>query len=201
MLKRFIFILLFNLLAFTQVSAGTIMVLGDSLSAGYGFDPQQGWVSLLQDQLGNDYKVINASVSGETSGGGLHRLPPLLQAHTPDWVIIELGGNDGLRGYPLQRLRKNLENIIDKAQAANSKPVLVAIQIPPNYGPRYSQQFAALYSELAEKFDIPLVNNFIDLVATDSELMQADGIHPNAKAQPMLLEKILATLEPQLEAF
>jgi acyl-CoA thioesterase I len=201
MLKRFIFILLFNLLAFTQASAGTIMVLGDSLSAGYGFDPQQGWVSLLQDQLGNDHKVINASVSGETSGGGLHRLPPLLQAHTPDWVIIELGGNDGLRGYPLQRLRQNLEHIIHKAQATNSNPILVAIQIPPNYGPRYSQQFTALYTELADKFDIPLVKNFIDLVATDSALMQNDGIHPNAKAQPLLMEKILATLQPQLEAF
>ncbi len=201
MLKRFIFILLFNLLTLAQASAGTIMVLGDSLSAGYGFDPQDGWVSLLQDQLGTDHKVINASVSGETSGGGLHRLPPLLQAHTPDWLIIELGGNDGLRGYPLQRLRKNLEHIIHQAQAANSKPVLVAIQIPPNYGPRYSQQFAALYTELADTFDIPLVNNFINLVATDSALMQADGIHPNAKAQPLLLEKVLATLQPQLEAF
>jgi acyl-CoA thioesterase-1 len=198
MFKRFTVLLVINLVSLPSAFAASIMVLGDSISASYGMDTKQGWVHLLQEQLQGDHTVINASVSGETSGGGLHRLPALLKTHSPDLVIIELGGNDGLRGYPLMGLEKNLESIIRKTQAANSKALLVGMQIPPNYGPRYSQQFAALYTQLADRHEIPLVHNFLQTVATDSQLMQSDGIHPNSKAQPQLLEKILAVLQPQL---
>ncbi|BFM15548.1 arylesterase [Maricurvus nonylphenolicus] len=197
--KPFITGVILSLLVSISARAETIMVLGDSLSAGYGIDPSQGWVNLLQQQLGDDHKVINASVSGETSGGGLHRLPPLLREHTPDWIILELGGNDGLRGYPLTTVRRNLEQIIDTSTKSGGRVLLIGMHIPPNYGPRYSQQFSSLYVELAENYDLPIIANFIDTVATSPELMQADGIHPTAEAQPLLMEQVFTTLKPQLK--
>lgn len=188
-----------SLLLSISVRADTIMVLGDSLSAGYGIDPSRGWVNLLQQQLGNDHTVINASVSGETSGGGLHRLPPLLREHTPDWIILELGGNDGLRGYPLTTVRHNLEQIIDTSTKSGGRVLLIGMHIPPNYGPRYSQQFSSLFTQLAETYNLPIITNFIDTVATSPELMQADGIHPTAEAQPLLMEQVLMALKPRLQ--
>lgn len=177
-----------------------LLVLGDSLSAAYGIDVQQGWVSLLEQRVAAKYphKVINASVSGETTGGGLARLPALLEQHKPELVIVELGGNDGLRGYPLNVMQQQLVDIIEKSRAAGATVVLVGMQIPPNYGPRYTNRFRDIYKELAEKFELPLVGFLLDGVATDAALMQRDGIHPTAAAQEKILDNVWPVLQPLL---
>jgi acyl-CoA thioesterase-1 len=177
-----------------------LLVLGDSLSAAYGIDVQQGWVSLLEQRVAAKYphKVINASVSGETTGGGLARLPALLEQHKPKLVIVELGGNDGLRGYPLNVMQQQLVDIIEKSRAAGATVVLVGMQIPPNYGPRYTNRFRDIYKELAEKFELPLVEFLLDGVATDAALMQRDGIHPTAAAQEKILDNVWPVLQPLL---
>jgi acyl-CoA thioesterase-1 len=177
-----------------------LLVLGDSLSAAYGIDVQQGWVSLLEQRVAAKYphKVINASVSGETTGGGLARLPALLEQHKPELVIVELGGNDGLRGYPLNVMQQQLVDIIEKSRAAGATVVLVGMQIPPNYGPRYTNRFRDIYKELAEKFELPLVEFLLDGVATDAALMQRDGIHPTAAAQEKILDNVWPVLQPLL---
>lgn len=178
-----------------------LLVLGDSLSAAYGIEVQQGWVSLLEQRVAAKYphKVINASVSGETTGGGLARLPALLEQHKPELVIVELGGNDGLRGYPLNVMQQQLVDIIEKSRAAGATVVLVGMQIPPNYGPRYTNRFRDIYKELAEKFELPLVEFLLDGVATDTALMQRDGIHPTAAAQEKILDNVWPVLQPLLE--
>lgn len=178
-----------------------LLVLGDSLSAAYGIEVQQGWVSLLEQRVAAKYphKVINASVSGETTGGGLARLPALLEQHKPELVIVELGGNDGLRGYPLNVMQQQLVDIIKKSRAAGATVVLVGMQIPPNYGPRYTNRFRDIYKELAEKFELPLVEFLLDGVATDTALMQRDGIHPTAAAQEKILDNVWPVLQPLLE--
>lgn len=177
-----------------------LLVLGDSLSAAYGIDVQQGWVSLLEQRVAAKYphKVINASVSGETTGGGLARLPALLEQHKPELVIVELGGNDGLRGYPLNVMQQQLVDIIEKSRAAGATVVLVGMQIPPNYGPRYTNRFRDIYKELAEKFELPLVEFLLEDVATDAALMQRDGIHPTAAAQDKILDNVWPVLQPLL---
>jgi len=177
-----------------------LLVLGDSLSAAYGIEVQQGWVSLLEQRVAAKYphKVINASVSGETTGGGLARLPALLEQHKPELVIVELGGNDGLRGYPLNVMQQQLVDIIEKSRAAGATVVLVGMQIPPNYGPRYTNRFRDIYKELAEKFELPLVEFLLDGVATDAALMQRDGIHPTAAAQEKILDNVWPVLQPLL---
>jgi acyl-CoA thioesterase-1 len=147
---------------------------------------------------GYGYRVVNASVSGETTGGALARLPRALQLHRPAIVIFELGGNDGLRGLPLRQVRSNFETMLTQAGAAGAKPMLIGMRMPTNYGPGYADQFHALYGELASKFSIPLVGFFLDGVALDPGLMQSDGIHPNAQAQPTLLNNIWPTLSPML---
>lgn len=180
-----------------------ILVMGDSLSAGYGIDVQEGWVTLLEERLseqGFPHQVVNGSVSGETSGGGLNRLPRLLEQHEPSWVILELGGNDGLRGYPVSDLRGNLEEIVAMSRDSGADVLLLGMQIPPNYGPRYTRQFAEVYPALAEELDLALVPFMLEGVATDSTLMQRDGIHPNADAQPLILETVWPVLHPQLKA-
>lgn len=183
--------------------AGSLLVVGDSLSAAYGIAVEQGWVSLLERQLedrGSEVRVINASISGETSSGGRARLPALLEQHEPDVVVIELGGNDGLRGFPIQRLRSNLQEMIELSQRHGAQVLLTGMQIPPNYGRRYTEQFSAVYTELADQYDIALVSFLLDSVALRAELMQADGIHPTAEAQRQILDNVWPLLQPLLES-
>lgn len=187
-------------LAIAQSSASKILVMGDSLSAGYGIDIQQGWVSLLEKELPQTHqvKIINASVSGETSSGGKTRLSPLLEEHKPDVVILELGGNDGLRGQPLKLLENNLQAMIDASKSAGAKVILVGMQIPPNYGPRYSNQFKNLYPALAEKNQIGLIPFLLEGIGGNVELMQRDGIHPTAEAQTIILKNALPEIKKYL---
>ena len=182
-------------------AAGTILIVGDSISAAFGLDTRVGWVSLLEQRLkeqGHDDKVVNASISGDTSAGGLARLPALLAAHKPDVVIVELGGNDGLRGQPPAQLKQNLASMIDASKQKGASVLLLGMQLPPNYGPRYTTMFAAVYSQLAQEKQIPWVPFFLEGVGGIPKLMQADGIHPAAQAQPQLLENVWPALKPLL---
>ncbi len=175
----------------------TIVVVGDSLSSGYGLRTEQSWVAMLQDRLngeGYGYEIINASISGDTSSGGLARLPKLLDDHQPSIVIIELGGNDGLRGQPVERLRENLRAMIELTQQSGATPILTGIQIPPNYGRAYTQAIARTYPELAEQLGVPLVGFLMEDVALNGELMQRDGIHPNARGNAVMLENVWTVL-------
>ena len=180
----------------------TIVVLGDSLSAGYGVPVGQGWVSLLQDRLkqeGYEYRVVNASASGETTGGALSRLPRTLAVQKPALVIVELGGNDGLRGLPIVDVRRNFESILTLAQQSGARILLLGMRIPPNYGPVYTQAFHDLYGELSARHKVPLVPFLLARVALDDSMMQDDGIHPNAKGQPLLLDTLWPMLKPLLK--
>jgi acyl-CoA thioesterase-1 len=179
----------------------TILVLGDSLSAGFGLDLEDSWVSLLQSRLdaeGYGYKVVNASISGDTTGNGLRRLPRALQIHQPEIVVIELGGNDGLRGIPIDIMQNNLEQMIVKIQEQGAVIVLAGMLIPPNYGEQYTSAFAAVYPQLAEQYDLALIPFFMEGVALEADMMQPDGIHPNKNAQPILLEIVWSKLQPSL---
>ncbi len=176
-----------------SLRAETVLVLGDSLSAAYRMPVEQGWVSLLQHRLVSDipgYQVVNASISGETSQGGLNRLPGLLQQYRPELVVIELGANDGLRGTPPARLRQNLRTLITLSQTAGAKVLMLGIRLPPNYGPAYNARFEVIFSELSTEMKVGLVPFFMAGVALKPELMQNDGLHPNARAQPVLLETV-----------
>lgn len=178
------------------------MVFGDSLSAGYGMRVEAGWVHLLSVRLakeGYGVRVVNASVSGETSAGGLARLPRALQLHQPRIVVLELGANDGLRALPLGEMRANLERMIVLAKQGGSRVLLVGIHMPPNYGPRYTTEFDKIYQELARKHDVPLVPFLLDKVADQSNLMQADGLHPNEQGQPLLLNNVWPELAKLLK--
>ncbi|MCE0915250.1 arylesterase [Pseudomonas sp. NMI760_13] len=182
-------------------AAGTLLVVGDSISAGFGLDTRQGWVNLLQQQLkkeGFDDQVVNASISGDTSAGGQARLPALLAAHKPDLVVLELGGNDGLRGQPPQQLQQNLAAMIDQSRQAGAKVLLLGMRLPPNYGVRYTTAFAQVYEQLAADKKVPLVPFFLEGVGGVPELMQADGIHPAATAQQRLLENAWPAIKPLL---
>jgi acyl-CoA thioesterase-1 len=189
------------LLLSQTAAAGTVLIVGDSISAAFGLDTRLGWVSLLEQRLrqeGFDDKVINASVSGDTSGGGQARLPALLAEHKPDLVILELGGNDGLRGQPPAQLQQNLSSMIDSSKAAGAKVLLLGMRLPPNYGARYTQAFAAVYGSLAQEKKIALVPFFLDGIGGIPELMQADGLHPAVAAQGKLLDNVWPTLKPLL---
>lgn len=172
--------------------AKTILILGDSLSAGYGVSTQQGWVNLLQQRLDQQYpkqhKVVNASVSGETTSGAMARLPKLLQAHKPNIVVIELGGNDALRGQPPQMIQKNLAKLIQDSQRTKATVVLFGMKIPPNYGAAYSKAFENNYKVLSQQYKVKLLPFFMNGVAGNQKLMQKDLIHPNANAQKILLD-------------
>ncbi|KMM85705.1 arylesterase [Pseudomonas lundensis] len=184
-----------------NAAAGTILIVGDSISAGFGLDTRLGWVSLLEQRLereGHDDRVINASISGDTSAGGQARLPALLTEHKPDVVIVELGGNDGLRGQPPAQLQQNLAAMIDTAKTAGAKVLLLGMQLPPNYGPRYTEAFAGVYTQLADEKQIALVPFFLEGVGGHPELMQADGLHPAAAAQQRLLDNVWPALKPLL---
>ncbi|HSC67573.1 MAG TPA: arylesterase [Cellvibrio sp.] len=185
----------------TTSGATKILVVGDSLSAGYGIDIQKGWVSLLEKEITKKHsvQVINASVSGETSSGGNTRLPALLAEHKPEIVILELGGNDGLRGQPLKLLEKNLQEMIDASKKIDAKIILAGMQIPPNYGARYSNQFKALYTQLAEKNQVTLIPFLLEGIGGNAELVQRDGIHPTAEAQPIIVKNVQPTLEKLLQ--
>lgn len=176
----------------TLVSAKTILILGDSLSAGYGLDAQQGWVNLLQQRLNQQYpkqhKVINASVSGETTSGALARLPKLLQTYKPQIIVIELGGNDGLRGQPPQMIQKNLSQLVQLSQKQQATVLLFGMKIPPNYGTAYSSAFENNYRIVSQQYKVKLLPFFLDGVAGHKNLIQSDQIHPNVKAQPILLD-------------
>ena len=179
-----------------------ILVVGDSLSAGYGVAVDATWVALLQRRLpeqGYGYRVVNASISGDTTGGALSRLPRALELHKPAIVILELGGNDGLRGLPLKQVRANFETMLSQTQAIGAKPLLVGMRMPTNYGPDYADGFHKLYGELAAKYRVPHIDFFLDRVALDPKLMQADGIHPTAQAQPILLDNVWPKLKPLLK--
>ncbi|NWD75526.1 arylesterase [Pseudomonas gingeri] len=184
-----------------NAAAGTILIVGDSISAGFGLDTRVGWVALLEKRLKTEGfvdPVVNASISGDTSAGGQARLPALLAEHKPQVVVLELGGNDGLRGQLPAQLKQNLASMIDKSQAVGAKVLLLGMQIPPNYGPRYTQAFAKVYGELAEEKNIALVPFFLEGIGGHPELMQADGIHPAPAGQGMLLDNVWPSLKPLL---
>jgi acyl-CoA thioesterase-1 len=183
----------------TFTSAATILVHGDSLSAGYGMLPNETWVALLDDTL-EDHTVVNSSISGETSKGGLERLPSLLKTHQPDLVILELGANDGLRGYPVSQMAGNLQQMIQLAKESGSEVILIGIRLPPNFGKRYTQPFFEAFAELAEKNELAYLPFLLEDVAQFSELMQADGLHPTMAAQPNILENVLPIVNESLDS-
>jgi len=183
--------------------APVIVVFGDSISAGYGIRVEQGWVSLLSRKIaqeGYGFRVVNASVSGETTAGGLARLPHALDVQRPRILLLELGGNDGLRSLPLDSTRDNLAQMIKLTQARGIALLLIGIRVPPNYGARYTTGFQMIYTELAQSYRLPLVPFLLDRVALQPALMQADGIHPTEQGQPLLLENVWPTLEPMLRS-
>jgi acyl-CoA thioesterase I len=199
-----LFVLLVLVVASVSAKAETpvILVLGDSISAGFGLARVgQGWVALLQTRLKDQeyvYQVVNASVSGETTAGGLARLPRALTLHQPQIVILELGGNDGLRALPIAQMRANLLRMVDLATAAGAKVLLLGMRMPPNYGADFTEQFRLAYSDLARDKKLPLVPFLLNDIALSQNLMQADGIHPNELGQPKLLDNVWPSLKPLL---
>ncbi|MCC8992718.1 MAG: arylesterase [Candidatus Contendobacter sp.] len=185
-----------------HAEAPVILVLGDSLSAAYGIPAEQGWVNRLQRRLaerGFPHQVVNNSISGDTTSGGLSRLPAALAREDPVIVILELGANDGLRGQPIMVMTTNLARLIELAQQAGAKVALAEMRIPPNYGPLYTQKFQAAFGELARRYDIVLIPFLLDGVAGNPELIQDDGLHPRAAAQTRILDNVWPTLEPLLQ--
>jgi acyl-CoA thioesterase-1 len=182
--------------------AKSIVVLGDSISAGYGIDVNAGWVNLLQQKfkaLPSDVVIHNESISGDTTAGGLARLDPLLSRHKPAWVLVELGANDGLRGLSPQEMKSNLTEIVKRSQKAGAKVMLLGMKIPPNYGKRYIDLFYNIYPQLADELNLPLVPFILEDVALKPEMMQADGLHPNALGQPLIAEKVWGYVMPLLK--
>ncbi len=200
-MSRFLFALIVSLMSMSAM-AKSIVVLGDSISAGYGIEVEQGWVALLQKKLlatNSNYSISNASISGDTTAGGLARIDPILTAQNPAILLLQLGANDGLRGLSPVEMKNNLAEIVRRAQKAGAKVVLLGMKIPPNYGKRYVDMFYNVYPQLAKELDIPLVPFLLEDVALNKGLMQADGLHPNAKAQPILADKIEPYLFPLLK--
>ncbi len=189
--------------ALQPVHAETLLVVGDSLSAARGIDRDEGWVNLLRQRLESEapgrHTVVNASISGDTTAGGLERLPEALETHQPDIVLLELGGNDGLQGLPPQRMQDNLAQMIEKSQASGARVALLGILIPPNYGQTYTKAFADVFPALASRYDVPLVPFILEGVALNEDLMQSDRIHPNAQGQPLILDNIWPTVASMLD--
>jgi len=180
----------------------TVLIFGDSLSAGFGIDVDQSWAALLQARLeaqGYEHRVVNASISGETTEGGLARIETALERFDPSLIILELGGNDGLRGFPPERLRGNLEKIVAASKASGAAVVLLGIRIPLNYGPRYSEAFESTFREVADEQQIPWIEFFMEGIAMNEALMQEDGIHPNIEAQPLLLDNAWPIISASLK--
>jgi acyl-CoA thioesterase-1 len=201
-LSGIVFSLLFVLAQQAAASAGPILIVGDSLSAAYGIEKQRGWVALLQQRLRADgfpQAVINASITGDTTRGGLSRLPSSLQRQQPSIVVIALGGNDGLRGFAPEQTRSNLSAMIRLSRESGARVLLLGIQLPANYGRAYGEKFHRIYLDLAAAEQVPLVPFFLEGVAETRALMQADGIHPAAEAQPRILDNVWAELGPMLD--
>lgn len=198
-------VFLFAVFVATPILAGqqTLLILGDSLSAAYGVPSETAWVQLLRERLQetglSNWRVVNASISGETTDGGVRRLPELLEKNSPSVVIIELGGNDGLRGFPPEVIKSNLATMVENAKNSGARTILVGMQIPPNYGQRYTQLFADIFPALSDSYNTALVPFFLDGIYDQENLMQGDGIHPTAEAQPKLLENVWPELKPLLE--
>lgn len=200
-MKHILFWLLLCVAVPATAQPATILVMGDSLSAAYGLASDQGWVALLQQRLaarGYDYTVINASISGETTAGGLTRLPQALGQHKPAIVILELGANDGLRGLPVTLMKQNLGRMISLSRDSGARVLLVGILLPPNYGPQYTHEFSAVYPALAKRYRVPLVPFLLEGVAQDRDKLQADGLHPKAVAEPRVLDNVWNKLAPLL---
>jgi acyl-CoA thioesterase-1 len=204
-MRKFL-VLLLAFLGLSSAAAASgkpvILVLGDSLSASYGVPVEQGWVARLQQRLdaeGYGYTVVNASVSGETTVGALERLPRALARHKPALVVIELGGNDGLRGLPVAELRANLEALVSVSREAGARVLLAAVRMPPNYGPQYTEKFYAVYEGVARDLRVPWVPFFLEGIALREDLFQDDGIHPDLEAQPILLDNVWPVLKPLLK--
>ena len=179
-----------------------LLILGDSISAGYGIKESQNWVALIENNLeqkGINLKIVNSSISGDTTIGGVTRIDGVLKKHKPDYVLIELGGNDALRGYPISNIKDNLEKIVTRIKKQDSKPFLMQIKIPPNYGKKYIQAFEKVYLEVSNKEEIPLFSFMLEKVALNGNLMQPDGIHPNAKAQPLIAREIETVLMKEIK--
>lgn len=201
-LRSIVFLALICIGVQANASEKTLMVLGDSLSAAYGVQSEEAWVALLRKRLDEEgldqWQVVNASISGETTDGGLRRLPRLLDRNEPEVVIIELGGNDGLRGFPPDVIRRNVAAMIEQVNESGARALLVGMQIPPNYGQRYTRAFADIYPELAEEHETELVPFFLEGIYDKEGMMQDDDIHPTAEAQGQLLENVWPVLEPML---
>jgi len=194
--------LLVSTLAAAQAPQRTLLVMGDSLSAAYGLAAEEGWVALLEKRLDSEkpqWRVVNASISGETTAGGASRIDAALKEHTPAVVAIELGANDGLRGLPLEHTRANLERMVAAAKQSGAKVLLIGIRIPPNYGPDYAQAFDAIYADLAKVQDTALLPFLLAPVVSDREAFLPDNLHPTAASQPKLLDHVWTQLEPLLD--
>lgn len=184
-------------------AAPTLLVFGDSLSAGYGLTPGSGWVNLLEQRMksaGYAYRIVNASVSGETTAGGATRIEAALREHRPAIIVIELGGNDGLRGLPIEQMRKNLAAIIETSERRGAEPILLGMRLPPNYGTSYTTKFQDMYNGLARRYKIPLVPFLLERIAARADYFQLDMVHPTAAAQSLILEEVWTHLEPVLRA-
>lgn len=201
--RSIVFLFVLGLSTAASGNQNTVLILGDSLSAAYGVPSERAWVQLLKIRMDRDgfpeWEVVNASISGETTDGGARRLPQLLEKHDPEVVVIELGGNDGLRGFPPNVIESNLAAMIQRVQDAGAEAVLIGMQIPPNYGPRYTQMFADIFPKLSDKYGTALVPFFLDGIYDQEGLMQDDGIHPTAEAQLKMLDNVWPVLRSSLE--
>ena len=201
-MRRFLFAVIVSLMPMTAVAKPIIVVLGDSISAGYGIEIEEGWVALLQKKLiatNSNYSISNASISGDTSAGGLARIDQILTAYKPAIGLVQRGAHDGLRGLSPVQMKNNLAGIVRRAQKAGAKVILLGMKIPPNYGKRYVELFYNVYPQLAKELDVPIVPFILEDIVLNKDLMQADGLHPNAKAQPILADKIEPYLFPLLK--
>ena len=200
-MKHILVILWLSFYTLPALAENTILIMGDSLSAAYGMDVQSGWVSLLKDRLKQhnlDYRVINSSISGDTTSNGLARLPKELAAYKPSVTIIELGGNDGMRGIPISTIQKNLQKMITLVQLSNSKVIIVGLRLPPNYGEQYTTEFKLIFHTLATLNKISLVPLFLNNVDENTHLFQSDRMHPTSEAQPIMLDNVWTVLAPLL---
>jgi len=190
---RFVLLAILFVMPMGTVVASTILVIGDSISSAYGMPVSQGWVALLQKRLQSEqlpYKVVNLSISGDTSANALNRLPQTLEQHQPHILLLEIGGNDGLRGLSLAQMQQNMQSMVDLATSKEIQVMLLGIQLPPNYGSHYTDQFNDIYRQLASQYQLTLLSSIVEGIGGNPQLMQADGIHPNAKAQPLMLELV-----------
>ncbi|MBW0145950.1 arylesterase [Marinobacter arenosus] len=201
--RSILFVVLASLAMPILANQNTLLIVGDSLSAAYGVPSERAWVQLLKERLDQNglsqWQVVNASISGETTDGGARRLPDLLRENDPDVVVIELGGNDGLRGFPPNVIESNLADMIEQVQETGARTVLVGMQIPPNYGQRYTQMFADIFPKLSDRYNTALVPFFLQGVYDRDGFMQDDGLHPSEEAQPKLLDNIWPVLKQNLE--